>query len=313
MSKSGNGALKFLLYFILPVTFISVLFISFFVFKKLIFPSDLTLRNGKKESQVASEIRSDLLTRKDLNLVSFRSKDGIKLSGIYVKRNNPVGNIVLAHGFQSCKEFVSSIIDMLPEYNILLFDFRAHGKSGGRFRTLGCHEYKDLFAAVDFLKDKTKPNKAFSRKLPLYIIGISMGGAVAIDALAKRQDLCDGLVVDSSFSNLEDVVYNAFRVKAGLPAYPFAPITIRMLNFVTSSDMSKICPIESVKTIDKPILFIHSCIDDVVKPQDTLNMYANSKNTKSKLWVGPVCIHGHLRRKYPNDYKNKLRRFLKGL
>ena len=313
MSKSGNGALKFLLYFILPVTFISVLFISFFVFKKLIFPSDLTLRNGKKESQVASEIRSDLLTRKDLNLVSFRSKDGIKLSGIYVKRNNPVGNIVLAHGFQSCKEFVSSIIDMLPEYNILLFDFRAHGKSGGRFRTLGCHEYKDLFAAVDFLKDKTKPNKAFSRKLPLYIIGISMGGAVAIDALAKRQDLCDGLVVDSSFSNLEDVVYNAFRVKAGLPAYPFAPITIRMLNFVTSSDMSKICPIESVKTIDKPILFIHSCIDDVVKPQDTLNMYANSKNAKSKLWVGPVCIHGHLRRKYPNDYKNKLRRFLKGL
>ena len=313
MSKSGNGALKFLLYFILPVTFISVLFISFFVFKKLIFPSDLTLRNGKKESQVAGEIRSDLLTRKDLTLVSFRSKDGIKLSGIYVKRKNPVGNVVLAHGFQSCKEFVSSIIDMLPEYNVLLFDFRAHGKSGGRFRTLGCHEYKDLFAAVDFLKDKTKPNKAFSRKLPLYIIGISMGGAVAIDALAKRQDLCDGLVVDSSFSNLEDVVYNAFRVKAGLPAYPFAPITIRMLNFVTSSDMSKICPIESVKTIDKPILFIHSCIDDVVKPQDTLNMYANSRNTKSKLWVGPVCIHGHLRRKYPNDYKKKLRRFLKGL
>lgn len=313
MSKSGNGVLKFLLYFILPVTFISVLFISFFVFKKLIFPSDLTLRNGKKESQLAREIRSDLLTRKDLTLVSFRSKDGINLSGIFVKRKNPLGNVVLAHGFQSCKEFVSSIIDMLPEYNILLFDFRAHGKSGGRFRTLGCHEYKDLFAAVDFLKDRTKPNKVFSRKLPLYIIGISMGGAVAIDSLAKRSDLCDGLVVDSSFSNLEDVVYNSFRIKVGLPAYPFAPITIRMLNFVTSSDMSKICPIESVKKIDKPILFIHSCIDDVVKPQDTLNMYANSKNTKSKLWVGPVCIHGHLYRKYPDDYKKKLRSFLKGL
>ncbi len=313
MRKSRNGVLKIFLYFILPVIIFSVLLISFLAFKKLIFPSDLILKSGKKESELASEIRSELIKRNDLTMVSFSSKDGIKLAGFFVKRKNPVGNVVLSHGFQSCKEFMSSVIDMLPEYNILLFDYRAHGKSGGRFRTIGCHEYKDLFAAVDFLKERTKPNKVFSKKLPLYIVGISMGGAVAIDATAKRPDLCDGLVVDSSFSNLEDVVHNALKVKAGLPAYPFAPITIKILNFVTSSDMSKVCPIESVKKIDKPIFFIHSCLDDVVKPQDTLNMYANSKNTKSKLWVGPVCVHGHLRRTYPGKYEKKLRKFLKGL
>lgn len=313
MRKSSNGVLRFFIYFILPIIIFSVFLVSFLAFKRLIFPSDLTLKSGKKESQLASEIRSKLLKRNDLSIVSFSSKDGIKLSGFFVKRKNPVGNIVFSHGFQSCKEFMSSMIDMLPEYNILLFDYRAHGKSGGRFRTLGCHEYKDLFAAVDFLKEQTKPNKVFSKKLPLYIVGISMGGAVALDAAAKRPDLCDGLVIDSSFSNLEDVVYNAFRVKVGLPAYPFAPITIKMLNFVTNSDMSKICPIESVNKIEKPILFIHSCIDDVVQPQDTLNMYANSKNTKSKLWVGPVCVHGHLHRKCSVTYKKKLRKFLKGL
>lgn len=309
MKRSNHKILKSLIYFIFPGLFFLVLVVSFFSFKKLILPYDKILKNGEKLSVIARQRAQKLLQRDDLIPVSFNSKDGIKLSGYFISRQNPIGNIVLCHGYQSSKEFLSNIIDMLPEYNVLLFDFRAHGKSGGRFRTIGYHEYKDLFAAVDFLKEKTK-SKLFSNKFPLYIIGISMGGAVAIDAAAKRSDICDGLVVDSSYANLNDVVYNAFSVKSGLPKYPFVPVLIQAVNFITNSNISSFSPLQSVSKVDKPILFIHSCVDDIVKPSDTLRMYANSLNEKSKLWIGPVCRHARLHRKYPEIYQKKIRNFL---
>ncbi|MFH1461538.1 MAG: alpha/beta fold hydrolase [bacterium] len=309
MRRSNHKILKFLIYFILPWLFFVVLIVSFFAFKKLVLPFDKTLKGGKKLSIVASERRVKLLKREDLTPVFFNSKDGIKLSGYFINRKNPIGNVVLCHGYQSAKEFLGNIIDMLPEYNILLFDFRAHGKSEGRFRTIGYHEYKDLFAAVDFLKDKTK-SKIFSSQLPLYIMGISMGGAVAIDATARRPDLCDGLVVDSAFSNLKDVIYNAFKAKSGLPKYPFVPILIKVVNFVTNSDIVSFSPLQSIKTVKQPVLFIHSCIDDIVNPSDTLEMYAKSSNENSKLWIAPVCRHARLHRKYPEIYQKKIRKFL---
>ncbi|MBD3273038.1 alpha/beta fold hydrolase [Candidatus Dependentiae bacterium] len=311
MKNSKNNFMKNLLYFFIILVFLSILIISFFAFKKLVLPYDLILKDGRKVSFVAGKIREKLIKRNDLEPVTFSSKDGIKLSGFFIKRKNPIGNVILCHGYQSCKEFLHCVIDMLPEYNILMFDFRAHGKSCGRFRTIGCHEYKDLFAAVDFLKEKTKPNKIFTKKLPLYIIGISMGGSVSIDAVAKKSDLCDALIVDSAFSNLKEVVYNAFKIKSGLPSYPFAPIIIRMVNFVTNSNISKFCPLNCIKKIDKPIFFIHSCIDNVVNPDDTLKMYANSINKKTRLWIGPPCKHGHLRRKYSEKYAKKINKFLR--
>lgn len=313
MRKSRYKLLKFLAYFVLPITFFSVIIFTVLAFKRLVLPYDKILKNGKTVLQVSQKLRLNLLKRADLTSVFFNSKDGVKLSGLLVKRKTAIGNVVLCHGYQSTKEFLGDIIDMLPEYNVLLFDFRAHGKSAGRFRTLGCHEYKDLFAAVDFLKDKMKPKNAFSKKLPLYILGISMGGSVAIDAASRRSDLCDGLIADSSFADLNSVIYNAFKIKSGLPKYPFVPILIRMVNFATTSNVNKVSPINFVGKVKQPIFFIHSCIDNVVDPSDALKMYAKSKNPKSKLWISPTCRHARLHRTLPDIYKKKINKFLKNI
>jgi uncharacterized protein len=311
--RSEYKLLKFLIYFVLPVSFFSLIIVTFFAFKKLVLPHDKVLSNGTTVSRVSQGLREELLKRDDLIPVSFNSKDGIRLSAYFVKREAAIGNVVLCHGYQSSKEFLGNIIDMLPGYNILLFDFRAHGKSAGRFRTLGCHEYKDLFAAVDFLKSKTRPQNVFSKRLPLYIVGISMGGSVAIDAASRKADLCDGLIVDSSFANLTSVVYNAFKIKSGLPKYPFVPVLIRVVNFVTSSNVGKVSPLDLVKKVEQPIFFIHSCVDDIVDPRDTLKMYSNSKNEKSKLWISPICIHARLHRTLPDIYKKKINKFLNSI
>ena len=161
MRRRNNKYLRFLLYFVLPVSIFLVLLISFFSFKKLVSPYDLKLKDGKRLSLLANEIREDLFKKYDLTHVNLNTQDGLRLSAYFLKRKWASGNLIVAHGYQSCKEIVSPIIDLFPNYNILLFDFRGHGKSDGRFRTLGCHEYKDVFAAVDFLNDTSTSRGLF--------------------------------------------------------------------------------------------------------------------------------------------------------
>lgn len=311
MRRRKNKYLRFLIYFVLPVFCVITFVISFFAFKKLVLPYDLKLKDGSRLSTYASQVREELLKRKDLEPVYFNSKDGIKLSGYLLKRRGAVGNIVVAHGFQSCKEVVSPIIDVFPDYNLLLFDFRAHGKSEGRFRTLGCHEYKDLFAAVDFMRESMRPKGYFSRDLPLFIVGISMGGAVALDAIKKRPELCDGLVVESPFADLREVIFRSFKLKSKLPAYPFAPVIIRMTNYVADCSVNDLSIIKGIENIKQPIFFIHTCNDDTVKVKDSINMYSRATNSKSKLWITRPCTHAKIYRDFSDIYKKKVYKFLR--
>ena len=206
---------------------------------------------------------------------------------------------------------IGDYLKMFPSYNILMFDFRTHGQSEGRYRTLGCHEYKDVIAAADFLKAKTKVNDSGPKRLPLFILGHSMGGSTVLKAFEYEPNLCDGLILDSSFSNLQDVVYNTFRLKSGLPTWPFVFVVEKMVNFLASCDLSKMRPIDVVKKIKKPIFFMHSCVDKVVPPNDSLLMYAQCASEKKKLWIGPKCQHGDLRKECFDIYKGKVRKFLK--
>lgn len=303
---------RFLFVFVLPVSFVLVLGISYFAMSKLVFPVDLKGKNGKLQSEVSKQIRTNLLKKEDTRFVNFVSKDGLKLSGILTKRNNPKANIIVCHGYQSRKEFVADFIDMFSDYNVLIFDFRAHGQSSGKLRTIGCHEYKDVIAAAEFLNSNTKKNKLIPNKLPTIILGSSMGGSAALKAVELEQNICDALILDSSFADLNNVIYNAFKAKSGgLPVIPFVPILKKMVNLLGSCKVEEMKPLESLKKIDKPILFIHSCVDGIVPPNDSLLMYSECLNPKKKIWIGPKCKHAGLRKEFADLYKSKINKFLK--
>lgn len=298
---------------VLP-TFVIVSIVSYLALKKLVFPSDILLSDGRRFSEYASQKRIEFLKNDNVKQVNFLSKDGVGLAGLLIKRSNAIGNILLCHGYQSCKESMIDYVEIFPEYNILLFDFRAHGQSEGKFRTLGCHEYKDVIAAAEFLREQTKQPGATFSLLPQIILGFSMGGAVALHAVGIDPTICDLLIADSAFSNLKDVMYYAFTLKSGLPYYPFLPVIERVVNFWANCEIAKTRPYESLKNFNKPIFFIHSCVDEVVPPSDSLLMFSCATNEKNKLWIGPKCDHGGLRKDFSEIYKKKVAKFIrKGL
>ena len=300
---------------IFVATVCGVGFVSYNILRRLAY-SEYTNDHylyGKPMRLLAKDQR--VVLRKDYSAtdVSFTSADNITLSGMIIERKNPDKLVVLCHGYHCCKELMSDHIKLFPKSTILLFDFRAHGKSGGKITTIGLHEHLDVIAATTFLKDKYKDLIA-DKKIPVVLLGMSMGGAASIKAFMHDKDLCDALIVDSSYSDLEKMIKFIFASKAGLPRFPFLTFTHRM--FVTffgnKGDLYEMRPIEYIGKIEKPIFLIHSCSDDFTIAQHSIDMYKKIAHKRSKIWIGPPAVrHGALCNSHYDMYEKKVDSFLK--
>lgn len=258
---------------------------------------------GTKLSTLTLDIRDELLKRTDVQTVTFDTSDDFTLHGLLFARPKAQANLVLCHGYQGCKEFMYGLIDMFPTYNILAFDFRAHGQSPGSTTSIGCHEYKDVIAATDFMKN-------YDKNIPLIVLGISMGGASALKAAEMKQDLCDALIIDSTFSELKTMFLRGFMLKVKLPYYPFFPLARAIFHYVNNCDIHNMSPFESVKKITQPILLIHSCNDKFINPENSLQLFSVAQNKSTRLWIGPRCRHGWLHTYHAPMYQKKVLRFL---
>ena len=94
--------------------------------------------------------------------------------------------VVVTHGLNGCKcdPNVLTIAGMLHRngFNVLLYDIRHHGRSGGKNTSFGYYEKQDLKAVVDW---------AFSRLEPGGLVGtagLSLGAATTLQhaAIDKR-------------------------------------------------------------------------------------------------------------------------------
>lgn len=260
---------------------------------------------GNRIADLAQEIREELLKRDNFREVEFFSKDNLKLSGVLVTSPNPVANVLLCHGYQGSKEFMYSYIDLFPHCNILLFDFRAHGKSEGKMTSIGVLESRDVIGAARYLKEITA-----EKKLPFIILGTSMGGAAALKAAELEPNLCDALIVDSVFCTLRTVMSQVFALKTGLPHFPFFAVMTRLFNYLLGCDLDTMSLIHSVQKITHPIFFIHSCNDNFIDPKHCLTLYSHASSDRTKIWIGPKCQHGWLHTYYPDMYRKKVIKFL---
>lgn len=122
--------------------------------------------------------------------------------------------------------------------NLLAFDYRGYGESGGAASEQGL--YRDADAAYRYLRDH--------RRVPaerIVVFGHSLGSAVAID-LASRVPAA-GLIVEGALTS---------AVHRGQELYPFVPV-----RWIARSRFNSI---DKVPGIAVPKLFLHATRDDVI-------------------------------------------------
>lgn len=295
-------------FMIFLVGVVAVLGISYYALRQFTFIAD-PLVYGRPQSEVAQDIRSRLFQRSDISHVYYRSQDGLSLHGYLVQREKPEGNMVLCHGYRSSKEFMYGYIDMFPQFNILLFDFRAHGESEGKVTSIGCHEYKDVLASAYYMKEHLKSEDG--RMLPLVVLGISMGAASAIKAASVDKNMSDALIVDSTFADLRSALERGFSLKSGLPHNPFFVVLSAMFQYFGACDISTMDTTAAIEKVTMPTMIIHSCEDNFLELANGLRLYDHVIKAKHKSkWIGPKCRHGHLHDFCPDEYKKEVLKFL---
>lgn len=121
---------------------------------------------------------------------AFVSSDCAVLPGRYWRSENPVGGIVLLHNFGDYSEAFASIGPKLRDlgYSGLAFDQRGFGDAGERGRWYG------QSALVGDARDAVTLLKQDIGNKPVYILGESMGGSVALLA-AAQPGATDGLIL----------------------------------------------------------------------------------------------------------------------
>ncbi|NCV01558.1 MAG: alpha/beta fold hydrolase, partial [Proteobacteria bacterium] len=201
----------------------------------------------------------------DIEAVSFVAVDGTRLRGWLVPPP-PGGPIVVTlHGFGNNRHEFEDFVPWLSNagYGVLLFDFRAHGESDGSFTTVaGDNEVADGAAAIAFLKHRYGPD------VRLALIGISMGGAVAL-RLGGTDPCIRAVVTDCAFATMSRVLDFAFNVWIKLPPSIFRmPVTL-CGEVLTGVNIIQLRPVDDVPKIGRrPFLVIHNTGDTAVNPED---------------------------------------------
>ena len=188
--------------------------------------------------------------------VQFIAADGTALAAWWIPANRPRGTVVLCRGNAGN---VGTTAYIAPEFfkrgfNLLLWDYRGYGASGGRPSENGL--YADARAAYDAAAK-------MSGELPVIAYGVSLGGAVAIQ-LAQDRPVA-GLIVQSSFASAADL---AQRWYPNIPLY-------RVLS-VSYDSAAKVATLAGL-----PKLFGHSPTDETIPFQSGRLLHAAAATPKT--------------------------------
>jgi uncharacterized protein len=133
--------------------------------------------------------------------VTFQSADGTRLRGEFWAQTQRAPTIIISHGFHFPSEYFRSVaaLEYAHGANVLLFDYRGHGKSELLPTTCGNAEVSDLLAAITLVTSQSE-----TMGDQVYIHGFSMGAAVAL--LLPPHPAIAGIIADSSYARLDEMI-----------------------------------------------------------------------------------------------------------
>ena len=200
--------------------------------------------------------------------------------------------MLLCPGANSDKANQLSLVrQLLPAgYNVLVFDFRAHGESGGQLCSFGDLERFDVLGAMRWLRLN---HPGACRKVAG--LGVSTGGAALLAAAAdpspEGQNI-DVIAVYGSFGDLHRLTTSLVDQFVPLPMSWFVNhLGLRMAGYQVGADLNSFSPAANIKAIwPRPVLVIHGLEDELIPFEQGESLYDSALEPKMNYWISR-CGH----------------------
>jgi uncharacterized protein len=246
-------------------------------------------------------------TKEDL---SVRAADGVELSGWKIHPASPNGDwVLLYHGVGDNRTGTLAYADFLLRhgYNLVMMDARAHGSSGGDTATYGWKERYDTVAVTDKLYSTEKVRR-------LYALGVSMGGALALQSAAVEPRIA-GVVAEDPFANLREISYDyaGLRFSPLLGKTLFRPASMAGMSAMAKAggfDPDDDSPEKAVAERPFAILLICGTRDHTIPCRHAERIYQAASGPK-KLWIVQGAEHASALGMQAVDYEERVIHFFR--
>lgn len=220
----------------------------------------------------------------DFNDVYLTSSEGKKIHGWYIDHENPRAYVLFFHGNAGNISHRPETIKIFNELGLatLIIDYQGYGLSEGQPTEKG--SYDDALAAWKYLIDEKNIKAEY-----IIVFGRSLGGGVASWLANEKQP---GLtILESTFSSITDI---------GKETYPFLPV--KWLTRIQYNSK------EHIKTINSPVLIIHSQHDEIIPFEHGQLLFNLAKEPKEFHEIQGGHNGGFLINR--ESYKNALANFI---
>jgi hypothetical protein len=229
-------------------------------------------------------------------MARFTAQDGTQLFGWWQPADRMPGGldpdtadrwgqhtVLLCHGVGGGKETQADFARFLNAegYNVLLFDFRGYGDSGGNWISYGDRERADVLAAAIWIK----VNHAQEAQL-LYGIGLNTGAAALLGATAQAQGQFDGLVLIEPFADFDELARTcSTRLLPDYARVLAIDLALPVASLHAGADLRKLKPVEwAARAWPSPILVIHGNGLAFVPAYQSMSVFQQASFPKDQFW-----------------------------
>jgi alpha-beta hydrolase superfamily lysophospholipase len=246
--------------------------------------------------------------------------DAISLGALAVWKHPaasaPKGRILLIHGLgeHSARHLTTITALMAAGYEVVRFDLRGCGQSGGE------RQWIDRFD--DYVEDASQVHNWIRRelpRLPLIVLGHSMGGTIALNFVPRYQQEVDALIL-SAPAHLIGEAASKIKIAVGRVLARLTP-HLRLPKSLTSDSISRDPKVvrdydndplschfntlrqgseildafervpEEAKKIQKPVLLAHGSADRLVLLQGSFDLMNEMPSVDKTLHILPGGYH----------------------
>ncbi len=255
----------------------------------LLFPKvsdhELALASELEKGRIENQYYSYFLSLQK-ETVAIKSDHGYDLHGLWIPNQDSDKTIVFCHGITwnliGAIKYTEIFWNM--GFNLLIYDHRKHGKSGGKSTTYGLFEKDDLKAWLDWIELKKGKGTYIATH------GESLGAATVLQHLGidSRVKFC---VADCPYSDLKEILRYTLQMEHHLKKLPILPVANLFTKLRAGLSINEVSPIETIRKVQTPIFWIHGTEDRKVPSQMSVDMYEAKTQGIKKLWLVTGARH----------------------